>query len=156
MSGACSGVTTTRRAPEGAVIALLTTLLLQSDLLEEAWAEAQASRGDVASELREERERIQTRRGRLEQKRRRYFQAFEDGTLEPGLCQERLAELGAQAEQLATEEGSIAERLDACEAPGRVPATGGRDCAQAPRIARGGRSGEDKSPAGAADRRDLR
>jgi site-specific DNA recombinase len=110
-----------RHALEGAVIAQLTTLLLQSDLLKEAWAEAQASQVDVAAKLRAERARIQARRGRLDGKRRRYFQAFEAGTLEPGLCQERLAELSVQAEQLTVEEAELSQQLEAAEAPPVFP-----------------------------------
>ncbi len=112
-----------RRALETAVIGQLTILLARTDLLQEAWKRFRQEQLADAPALREEVERVLMRRSQAEQRRQRYFTAFERGQLDPALCQDRLAELKTELAEFdataQTMQSELASR-DEAEFPERA------------------------------------
>ncbi len=88
----CDNDTLPKRRLESAVVAQLSLLLSDTDLLKRAWATAQEDGHTRPEALRAELTRIRKRTIRVEEARSRYFQAFEDGILEPGAFKDRLTE----------------------------------------------------------------
>ena len=101
-----------RRALEAAVTGQLLVLLAETELFEEAWTKAQDKREQAQASVSEELERVRALLARAEERRRRYFESFEDGTLDAALCQQRLSELENEQAELQGRETGLAADLD--------------------------------------------
>jgi len=105
-----------RRALEAAVTGQLLQLLAQTDLFEEAWTTAQDERVEAEVSLSDELERVRALLAKVEERQRRYFESFEDGTLDAALCQQRLSELEAERAELNGRETELAVNVEAASA----------------------------------------
>jgi site-specific DNA recombinase len=105
----CDGDRLPKDALEEAVIEQLTELFRDTELVGEALA---LSRAEEAASSEESSERLAAIRQGLAGARRaldRYFSAFEEGSLSPRDCQQRIARLRGRIESLEAEEQALQE-----------------------------------------------
>ena len=100
-----------------AVIRTLVSTLVDHKLIDEAVAAARARAAEDEPNRREQRIAGETELGRTEEKLRRYFAAFEAGTLSDVQCAPRIAGLTEQIEQLKTRLAELAAPADALPEP---------------------------------------
>jgi site-specific DNA recombinase len=117
----CDNDTLPRRPLESVVLTQLSLLLSDTKLLERAWANAHRDDQSRQGELRAELSRTRSRAIRIEEKRRRYFHAFEDGVLEPAAFKDRLAELESELSRLRSQESRVERELAANARPSPAP-----------------------------------
>jgi site-specific DNA recombinase len=106
----CRGDRLPKDALEEAVIEQMEAVYGDSPLIEEALADAAVKDGepreDAARRLAGVRQELAGAKRSLD----RYFAAFEEGSLSPADCQERIAKLTAQIDALIAEEASLAQQ----------------------------------------------
>ena len=117
----CDNDTLPKGPLESAVLTQLSLLLADTRLLERAWADAHASERERPGELRAELTRVRARAGHVEEKRTRYFHAFEEGILEATAFKDRLAELESTLGRLRSEEVRIEQQLLTSAHPPTAP-----------------------------------
>ena len=86
-------------------------------LLEEIWQSAQRKLVENAPSIDAELKVLGQERERIEAALSKYFRAFEDGTMKPAACNERIKELSAQAEELEDRRRALRERRSSLDLP---------------------------------------
>jgi site-specific DNA recombinase len=118
----CSGDRLPKHTIEEAVIEQMQDVYRDSALIEKAFAHATAEEGEPAEETERKLAGVRQQLAGARRSLDRYFAAFEEGSLSPADCQERIAKLKARIDALAAEEASLAQRSaeGASEAPSAV------------------------------------
>ena len=106
-----------KRALETAVIGQLAILLADSTIFEEAWASAERAKHADTTRIRSETTRTEQKQRDLAATRNRYLRAFETGTLDPALLQDRLQDLDTQASELTLHLATLNAGLDTTTQP---------------------------------------
>jgi hypothetical protein len=83
---------------------------LDSSLIEQALADATAEGGDPAADAASRLAGVRQELAGAKRSLDRYFGAFEEGSLSPADCQERIANLKARTDALIAEEASLTQK----------------------------------------------
>ncbi|MFP4027429.1 MAG: recombinase family protein [Candidatus Brocadiia bacterium] len=102
---------------EEAVIRDVTTILRDEPFLNRIRAEANRRLGEEKPDIDREIEKIEGELAEVQGKIERYLGAFEDGTLRPALCNEKLEDLNARVEELEDAKQGMEARRGRLELP---------------------------------------
>ena len=103
----CSGERLPKDALEEAVIGQMQEVYANSPLIERALADAKVEDGEPAEDTHRRLAGIRQQLAGAKRSLDRYFAAFEEGSLSPADCQERIAKLKARIDALMAEEASL-------------------------------------------------
>jgi len=102
---------------ESAVINDIKTIFRDRELIDKVWQKVNrkllAEKPSVESEIA----RLETRQKDVQTRLDRYFEAFEQGTLKPKLCNEKVEALSERLSQLEAERADLKERQSQLELP---------------------------------------
>jgi site-specific DNA recombinase len=116
---ACRNERLARHKLEHAVLAQLTALYGDGELVAEALAQAEHEAERSRPEVEQRLASISAEIARAEQALERYYEAFEQGKLSPKRCDERLARLQARLEDLHAQQAELS--LSIPDEPGHGP-----------------------------------
>lgn len=102
---------------ESAIIQDVKTMFRDEDLMARIWAEANKRLGAEKPALEKEIVRVEGQIAKTRAKIDRYFEAFETGTMKPDLCNQKIQDLNAQLEEMATEKRELEGRRKRLELP---------------------------------------
>jgi site-specific DNA recombinase len=116
---ACNGDRLPSQKLEQAVVHQLCTLYRDGSLISDALAGAAKAASGGARKRAEQLAQVRAERARIGTSIERYFEAFEQGTLNAQRCEERIARLQARLDTLAAQEADLAlASAEPAEAPG--------------------------------------
>ncbi len=102
---------------ESAVIDDVKTMFRDESFMARIWAEANTRLGAEKPVLEQEIEKIETQITKTQTSMDRYFEAFEAGTLQAELCNEKVRNLRARLEELESEKRDLEARRQRLELP---------------------------------------
>ena len=102
---------------ESKILAEVQAIFRNEELLAEIWHKAKAKLTEESPNIETELQHLTSNQRNVQTKLDRYFAAFETGTMEPSVCNERVQDLRTQLEQLEAQQEALEARRGALDIP---------------------------------------